>query len=115
MPPAQHSHTVSEITDFPSSMPPTAHTHTVSQITDFPSAMPPTSHTHTKNQITDFAHTHTVTNITDFPSTMPPTAHSHGGIANDGTVTSIKINGVTYNVGTYDDGTRILLVLTPQL
>ena len=104
-----------DITDFPATMPPAQHSHTVSEITDFPSSMPPTSHTHTKSQITDFAHTHTIANITDFPSTMPPTAHSHGGIANDGTITSIKINGVTYNVGTYDDGTRILLVLTPQL
>ena len=35
-----HTHTKSQITDFPTSMTPTAHTHTKSQITDFPTSMP---------------------------------------------------------------------------
>lgn len=72
-----HTHTKSNITDFPTSMPasdvydwakasskPTytasevgaaesSHTHTKSQITDFPTSMTPTAHTHTKSQITD--------------------------------------------------------------
>ena len=59
-----HTHTKSQITDFPTTMTPTAHTHTKSQITDFPTSMAPTAHTHTKSQ------------ITDFPTSMPPTAHS---------------------------------------
>lgn len=35
-----HTHTKSQITDFPTSMTPTAHTHTKSQITDFPTSLP---------------------------------------------------------------------------
>lgn len=35
-----HTHTKSQITDFPSTMPPSSHTHKKSEITDFPSSMP---------------------------------------------------------------------------
>lgn len=55
----EHDHTVSDITDFPSTMPPSAHTHTKSEISDFPTSMTPTAHTHTKSEVTDFSHTHT--------------------------------------------------------
>ena len=41
-----HTHTKSQITDFPTTMTPTAHTHTKSEITDFPTSMPPTAHNH---------------------------------------------------------------------
>ena len=84
--PTSHSHTVSDISDFPSlptfgsaatrnvpasgdaangevvlgadsrlsdSRTPTSHSHTVSDISDFPSTMPPTSHTHTASDISD--------------------------------------------------------------
>ena len=44
--PTSHTHTKSEISDFPSSMTPSSHTHTKSEITDFPSSMTPSSHTH---------------------------------------------------------------------
>lgn len=43
---ATHSHTVSDVTDFPSTMTPSSHTHTKSEITDFPTSMTPASHTH---------------------------------------------------------------------
>jgi len=43
---AAHTHTKSEITDFPTTMTPTAHQHTKSEITDFPTSMPPTAHNH---------------------------------------------------------------------
>jgi hypothetical protein len=43
---AEHTHTKSDITDFPTSMTPTAHNHTRSEITDFPTSMPPTEHNH---------------------------------------------------------------------
>lgn len=65
-----HSHTKSQITDFPTSMTPTAHSHKKSDISDF-------SHTHTKSEISDFAHTHTKSQISDFPTTMPPSSHTH--------------------------------------
>ena len=54
-----------------------SHTHSKTDITDFPSTMDPTAHTHTKSEITDFTHTHTKSEITDFPSTMPPSLHTH--------------------------------------
>ena len=44
--PTSHTHTKSEITDFPTTMTPTSHTHTKSEITDFPTTMTPSSHTH---------------------------------------------------------------------
>lgn len=37
---ASHSHSKSEITDFPTTMAPSSHKHTKSEITDFPSSMP---------------------------------------------------------------------------
>jgi len=43
---AEHTHTKSEITDFPTTMTPTAHNHTKSEITDFPTSMPPAEHNH---------------------------------------------------------------------
>lgn len=56
---SEHSHTKSQITDFPETIPPSAHSHKKSDITDFPETMPPSSHSHTKSD------------ITDFPSSMP--------------------------------------------
>ena len=47
-----HTHTKSEISDFPTSMTPTAHTHTKSQITDFPSTMTPSAHNQAASTIT---------------------------------------------------------------
>ena len=44
--PTSHTHTKSEITDFPTTMTPSSHTHTKSEITDFPTTMTPSSHTH---------------------------------------------------------------------
>lgn len=74
---SEHSHTKSQITDFPETIPPSAHSHKKSDITDF-------DHTHTKSDITDFpatmppsAHNHSKSEITDFPATMPPSSHSH--------------------------------------
>ena len=61
---AKHSHAVSEIENFPTTMPPSSHKHTKSEITDFPTTMPPSSHKHTKSD------------ISDFPTTMAPTAHN---------------------------------------
>ena len=40
MTPTTHSHSKSEITDFPTSMQPTSHTHGKSDITDFPTSLP---------------------------------------------------------------------------
>lgn len=56
---ASNSISKNQINDFPTTLPPANHTHTKNQITDF-------NHTHTKNQITDFSHTHTKNQITDF-------------------------------------------------
>lgn len=74
---SEHSHTKSQITDFPETIPPSAHSHKKSDITDF-------DHTHTKSDITDFpetmppsAHNHSKSEIIDFPKTMPPSSHSH--------------------------------------
>lgn len=51
--PKSHSHTKSEITDFPSSMAPTAHSHTKSEISDFPSTMTPSAHNQAASTITE--------------------------------------------------------------
>lgn len=63
---ADHKHTRSDITDFPTSMPPTAHTHTKSEITDFPTSITPTAHTHTKSQITDFPTSLPASDVSDW-------------------------------------------------
>ena len=47
-----HTHTKSQITDFPTTMTPTSHTHTKSQITDFPTSMTPTAHNQAASTIT---------------------------------------------------------------
>ena len=47
-----HTHTKSQITDFPTSMTPTTHTHTKSQITDFPTTMTPAAHNQAASTIT---------------------------------------------------------------
>ncbi len=86
---ASHTHTKSEITDFPASMPPTSHTHTKSEITDFPTlATVATSgdyddlsdapqinsvtlsgnKTSSDLSLADASHTHTKSDITDFPT-----------------------------------------------
>ena len=78
-----HTHTTSDITDFPSTMAPSAHKHTKSEITDFPTTMPPSSHKHSKSDISDFpttmppsSHKHSKSDISDFPTTMTPSAHN---------------------------------------
>ena len=52
-----------------------SHSHTKSEITDFPTTMAPSSHKHTKSDISDFSHSHTKNEISDFPSSMAPIAH----------------------------------------
>ena len=47
-----HTHTKSQITDFPTTMTPTSHTHTKSQITDFPTSMTPAAHNQAASTIT---------------------------------------------------------------
>ena len=98
---AEHTHTVSDITDFPvihsgvtdvevdgtsvvsdgvasvdlTGKANVSHTHTKSDVTDF-------SHTHTKSDVTDFAHNHTKSDVTDFAHTHTKSevtdfAHTH--------------------------------------
>ena len=67
--------------------PKTAHSHTKSDITDFPSSMAPTVHKDSHKTggadalspgdigAAQAAHSHTKSDITDFPSSMAPTAH----------------------------------------
>lgn len=52
--PSAHTHTKSEITDFPTTMAPSAHNHKKSDISDFPTTMTPSAHTHKKSEISDF-------------------------------------------------------------
>lgn len=47
-----HTHTTSQITNFPTTMTPSEHTHTKSEITDFPTSMPPSTHTHPASAVT---------------------------------------------------------------
>ena len=49
---SSHTHTKSQITDFPTTMAPTSHTHTKSQITDFPTSMTPAAHNQAASTIT---------------------------------------------------------------
>ncbi len=69
---------IQEVKDYADSVAGTVgeHDHTVSDITDFPSTMPPSEHTHKKSEVTDFAHTHTKSEISDFPTSMTPSAHN---------------------------------------
>lgn len=48
---SSHTHSKSEISDFPTSIAPTAHTHSKTEITDFPSSMTPSSHIHAASDI----------------------------------------------------------------
>lgn len=90
---ADHTHTKSDITDFPETMPPSAHTHSASEITGLPSSLPPTAHTHTKSEITDFPTsmpasdvpdwakqdskpTYKWSEITEKPTSFAPTGHN---------------------------------------
>lgn len=84
-----HTHTKSDISDFPTTFPPEAHNHDdlYYRIADVDSALDEkadVTHTHTKSQITDFptsfppaTHTHTKSEISDFPTTFPPESHTH--------------------------------------
>lgn len=47
-----HSHSVNEITDFPTSMTPIAHKHTTSDISNFPTTMTPSAHNQAASTIT---------------------------------------------------------------
>lgn len=47
-----HTHTKSQITDFPSTMKPSSHTHTKSEITDFPTSIPASAHDQAASTIT---------------------------------------------------------------
>jgi hypothetical protein len=83
----EHTHTVSEITDFPTDFAVAEHDHTVSEIIDFPETMAPSVHEHAITDTTNLQtaldskantmHTHTTSSITDFPTSMVPTAHNH--------------------------------------
>lgn len=83
----------------------TGHTHTKSEITDFPSTMTPSSHSHgnvtndgkigsasgkiittTTGGALQASDSITKSMISDFPSSMTPTSHTHGDITNDGKV-----------------------------
>ena len=69
-----HSHTKSQITDFPATMPPSAHSHSKSEINDFPATMPPSFHTHTKSDITDFPESMPASDVSDWAkATTKPT------------------------------------------
>ena len=102
--PSSHTHTKSQITDFPSSMPasdvyawakaPSKPSYSWSEITSKPSTFTPSSHTHTKSQITDFPSSmpasdvyawakapskpsYSWSEITSKPSTFTPSSHTH--------------------------------------
>lgn len=79
-----HGVTASQIGAAPSS-----HTHTKSQITDFPTSMPASDvsawakaenkpeYTYTEVGAAPASHKHSKTDITDFPTTMAPSSHKH--------------------------------------
>ena len=102
--PSSHTHTKSQITDFPSSMPASdvyawakassKPSYSWSEITSKPSTFTPSSHTHTKSQITDFPSSmpasdvyawakasskpsYSWSEITSKPSTFTPSSHTH--------------------------------------
>ena len=102
--PSSHTHTKSQITDFPSSMPASdvyawakassKPSYSWSEITGKPSTFTPSSHTHTKSQITDFPSSmpasdvyawakapskpsYSWSEITSKPSTFTPSSHTH--------------------------------------
>ena len=102
--PSSHTHTKSQITDFPSSMPASdvyawakassKPSYSWSEITGKPSTFTPSSHTHTKSQITDFPSSmpasdvyawakasskpsYSWSEITGKPSTFTPSSHTH--------------------------------------
>jgi hypothetical protein len=70
LPPSNHSHTRSDITNFWSSP-------FWANIPDKPSTYPPEAHTHTRSEITGFWNTPFWQNIPDKPSTYPPEFHTH--------------------------------------
>ena len=101
---ASHTHTKSQITDFPSSLPAsdvyswakakTKPSYAWSEITGKPSTFTPSSHTHTKSQITDFPTSmpasdvyswakasskpsYSWNEISSKPSTFTPSSHTH--------------------------------------
>lgn len=102
--PSSHTHTKSQITDFPSSMPAsdvyswakakTKPSYAWSEITDKPSTFTPSSHTHTKSEITDFPASMPASDVYDWakaktkpsyawseitskPTTFTPASHTH--------------------------------------
>ena len=102
--PSSHTHTKSQITDFPSSMPASdvyawakassKPSYSWSEITGKPSTFTPSSHTHTKSQITDFPSSmpasdvyawakasskpsYSWSEITGRPITFTPSGHTH--------------------------------------
>lgn len=107
---AKHSHAVSEIENFPTTMAPSSHKHTTSDITDFPTTMAPSAHEHTKSEITDFpttmppsSHKHSKSDISDFPTAMAPTAHNQAASTiTDGTFAG-KVVGQAAAVATLGD------------
>lgn len=87
-PPSSHTHTVSNITNFPTSMPASdvydwakaenKPSYSWNEIGNKPTTFPPTEHSHGWESITNkptsftpSAHTHIKDNITDFPTSMP--------------------------------------------
>ena len=102
--PSSHTHTKSQITDFPSSLPAsdvyswakakTKPSYAWSEITSKPSTFTPSSHTHTKSQ------------ITDFPASLK-----------NPTSVVIKLNGGTTegtNMFTYDGSAAKSINITPS-
>ena len=94
---------------------PKKHTHTKSEISDFPSSMTPTSHASThktggSDAITPAdigasatGHKHTKSEITDFPTSMTPTAHNQAA----STITAGTFAGQVVASG-QDAGTALL-------
>lgn len=95
------------ITGKPSTFTPSTHTHTKSQITDFPTSMPasdvyswakqPNKPVYTASEVGAAAasHTHTKSQITDFPSSMPASdVYSWAKAATKPKYTASEISGV---------------------
>ena len=94
-----------DITDKPSTFPPAAHTHTKSQITDFPTSWSWNNITGKPSSYTPSTHTHTISQVTNLQSTLDGKAssshtHNYASTVKLG-ATSYVVSGNTISLPAY--------------